>query len=196
MKENLLISKSDFDGVRQVSRHCSFDNLTPYIRERQFLDLSELLGESFYYNVVTNDCDGTYDDLLDGSEYTDCLDNTRFHYGIKRALIHFAYAAYVMESGYVSTPHGMVQKLNQDSVPVPIAELRNLHDRNRRIGQDYMSGVLDYVCHNTDTYTLFTKQCDCSCGDKEKRTTRNTSFKFIRGTSSATDSDIRCCPNE
>ena len=181
--EALLIDKTDFDGIKSVSKHCTFDKLTEYIRERQFLDLATSLGEAFYYDLVNDPTRAENIPLLDGAEYEDCDGNTRYHYGVKRALVHFAFAAYVLESGYTSTPFGMVQKMHQDSMPVDSATLRNLHDRNRRIAQDYMDGVTSYICTlKTDSiFNLFKKSCAGKCDDGAKRTTRGSSFSFITG---------------
>jgi hypothetical protein len=178
----LIVNETDFENVRQVAKHCSYDALKPYIRERQNIDLIDLLGRAFYFDVVKNKTEANYVELLDGSEYTDCNKHEVQHFGLKRVLIHYAYASYVIEHGYTDTAFGVVQKLGEDSVPVPMVELRNLHDRNRRLAYDYFKMTKDFLCNNKDKFALFNKDCsDCLCTDKlNPIETRTSTFRVVR----------------
>lgn len=188
--EVLLITETDFQNVRQVAKHCTYDALIPYIRERQTLDFITFLGNAFYTDILTNKALPDYVNLLEGSQFTDCNGDTVQHFGLKRVLIHLAHAAYLIESGYVSTPLGMVQKIGNDSIPVPIRELTNLHNRNRRIGTDYLEMTKNFICQNKDKFPLYKGNCDCYALPIK---TRGSTFKIIRKNGSNRDNVDRRC---
>lgn len=177
--EQLLITKADFESIRQIATHCSYDVLTPFIIERQNLDLTDKLCAPFYFDILKNT--SNYNDLLNGCGYTDCNGNNVYHFGLKRALIHFAYASLVMDGNFKHTPFGMVQKMHEDSMPVESVDLKKIHDRNRRIGNSYLDMTIDYICKNKEEYPLYTKKCSCNCASCSKIIkTRSHSFKVIK----------------
>jgi len=160
-KEHLMICQEDFSCIAQVATHCDWDALCPFVRERQNLDLIGLLGNSFYLDVLNNKDDDAYSDLLCGSEYEGCDGSTKMHFGLKRALVHYSYGAYVYRHGFVDTPYNVVQKQIQDSIPVPTDELRKLRREHREMAFSFWEMTLDYLCKNKETFPLF-NSCDCS----------------------------------
>jgi len=192
--EQLIIQQAEyktlFSGVVQVSDHCSWDVLQNYIRERQNIDVHGLLGSCLFTDLI-KDLTGTkYNDLLNGSNYTGCDSNEKTHFGLKRVLTHYAYAAYVYRKSFVDVPFGVVVKQSQDSVPVPTNELRNLHDEHRSIAYEYWKGVEQYLCSAKETLTLWKGECtscscdkcsgDCNCSPKSPKSNRTTRIKVIR----------------
>lgn len=183
--DTLLVTQKDFDGVVQVRRHCSFDVLRNYILEAQENDLVRVLGNAFTLEMMSSidsedsELVALYAPILDGGTYLNCDDESLKHRGVKRALIHFAYAAYVMESSYVDSTHGLVQKINQDSLPVPLGELKNLHDRQVRLASNCIQETVDFICSNEDTYPLYKGECD-SCQETRNLKVRSTSISVIK----------------
>lgn len=169
---NLL--KSDFQNVRQIATSCDFDDLQIYIEERQ-LDMIGLLGGPFYLDVVTNQDDPTYSDLMNGSNFTyECGGKTytKQHFGLKRVLLHYVYGAYIFRRSIVDTPFGAVRKQAQNSIPVDLDTLESLDKENRRMAYQYWEMTRDYICaardEDTDFLTLFDySHCDgcntCYC---------------------------------
>lgn len=159
--ENLWVNRYHFKGVVNISEHCAEGDeiLNQFIRERQVLDMTGLLGTCFLEEVSENLNESTYEPLLNGSVYV--VDGKkRRHYGLRRVLIHYAYAAYIYRGGMVDTPFSFVQKSSQDSIPVPMTELRALHDENRKMAYKYWLMTYDYLCNNKDLFECF-DDCDC-----------------------------------
>lgn len=183
--DTLIVTKKDFDGVVQVRRHCDYDTLRMFIIEAQENDLVRVLGNSFTLEMISSidsvddDLVAKYSTVLDGSTYSNCNSETVRHRGVKRALIHYAYAAYIMDSSYIDSTHGMVQKINQDSIPVPLGELKNLHDRHVRLASNCIQETIDFICNDRDTYTLYKGECDC-CQESESRKVRSSSISIIK----------------
>ena len=172
-KEVLIIEEENyrecFEGVLQVSEHCAWDVLLNYIRERQRTDITSLLGSCFYVEVLQNIENPVYQDLLNGGVYEDNEGKSKIHYGLRTILAHLAYAAYAYRGGMVDTPFSFVQKRMQDSIPVPINELRNIHDENRAIANDYWKLTQEYLCDNKELFENFDSK-DCAsygCNDDD-----------------------------
>ncbi|TSE05257.1 hypothetical protein [Aquimarina algiphila] len=171
---DLLVQKSDFQNITQIAHHCDFEVLEQYILERQNLDLVKLLGNSFYVDVIENRENVEYKDLLDGSKFTiECGGKTKtlIHFGLKRVLIHYAYAAYIYRKSFVDTPFSVVVKQSEDSIPVSPSDLKVVHDENRKMAYSYWKMTLEYLCANEDEFSNFDETlcsgctaCKCSCG--------------------------------
>lgn len=171
--EPLLIDRDDFDCVGQVAEHCDWDQLCVYIREQQNLSLLPKLGQCLY-NMITcwkleEDCGYTpeqlaiIENIFCGGTYTACDGSKKRHFGVKRMLIHYAYGAYIYGHGYQDTPVGVVQKTNQDSLPAPLNELRNIDKKNRNSAEYYWEMTKDYLCTLKDTEPFASCICDCGC---------------------------------
>ena len=186
-----IVDRDDFIWVVNLSEHCAEGDeiLNQFIDERQNLDLPALLGNCFLEEVLENLDNDVYKPLLEGGIYV--VDSKkRRHFGIKRVLIHYAYAAYIYRGGMIDTPFSFVQKQSQDSIPVPIGELRNLHDENRKMAYDYWLMTYDYLCNNKDLFECF-DDCDCpvtcdgcedgcsACSDRTPNNTRGYRIKVI-----------------
>ena len=194
-----MISRLDFENVVQISKHCDYEVLQEYILERQNLDMLGLLGNCFYVNVIDNLTNADYSDLLDGSKFqVECNGETKtlVHFGLKRVLIHYSYAAYVFRKGFVDTPFSVVIKQSEDSVPVSQTDLKTLHNEHRTIAFNYWKMTLEYLCANKDTFTEFDEDLcegcescknDCECGKSsclkckggKPNSTRNNKVRLI-----------------
>ena len=157
--ETLLIEKSDFDCIGQVAKHCSWDQLCIFIREQQNLYLLPKIGYCLFSKLMANPTDTVVQKLLCGGEYTGCNGIVKYQFGLKRVLVHASYAAYIYRHGFIDTPFGVVQKLNQDSLPAPIIELKSIKNEHYTNAELYFEGVKDFICTVKDN-ELF-KDCFC-----------------------------------
>lgn len=193
--EVLLINQADFDCIAQVAKHCDWEKLCIYIREQQNLSLVPKFGYCIYKKLLTYH-QYTIDqnlaatgwteeqleiiqNLFEGGEYTACDGEPKYHFGIKRILIHWAYGAYAYRGSATDTPFGQVQKLNQDSVPVPLDDLKKLNFDHRNTAQEYFTMTKEYICAKKEDDPL--KECnpkvcikDCECSHCKKHPRRQT----------------------
>jgi len=161
----LLITKKDFEGYVKIRESCDYGTLSQFILEAQDNDLQRVLGNAFMVDLF-DALQGSdevkaalYAPVMDGGLFTNCVDETMSSKGVKRALVHYAYAAYVMDGSYIDSVHGLVQKINDNSIPVPLGELKNLHDRHVRIASNYIQTVKDYLCANISLFPLYKGDC-------------------------------------
>lgn len=172
--ETLLINKYDFDCIGQVAKHCDWDQLCIYIREQQNLSLLPKIGQCLYDLVsryVEGKCDTEENKVLQslwhGGRYEACDGQSKVHFGLKRSLVHWAYGAYMFRHSFVDTPFGVVQKVNQDSVPVDIKTLNAINKEQRSNAEYYYGLTMEYLCSVKGTSPIIDcKVCDCvkGCG--------------------------------
>lgn len=143
--ETLLLDKSDFECITQVAKHCNWDKLCVYIREQQNLYILPKIGYCLYSIILNNLTDDLIIKLLIGGEYTDVNGEKAYFFGLKRVLVHASYAAYFFRHGFTDTPFGVVQKLNQDSLPVPINELKSVKNEHYNNAEMYYKMFVDYL---------------------------------------------------
>jgi hypothetical protein len=181
--EPLLICKEDFESIVQISKSCDWDQLTQYIREQQNLSLLDKIGPCLFDKLLkycqgyaikgeSGTCSEQEEDVLRhlfiGGRYKACDGETKMHFGLKRSLVHWAYGAYMHKHSFVDTPFGVVQKLNQDSVPVDPKELKNIDIEQRSNAEYYFKLTKEYLCSVKNCEVI--KDCnicdcitDCSC---------------------------------
>lgn len=169
-----MITRKDFDCVGLVAKHCNNEKLCIAIDEAKMFDLSPLLCD-FYYDIKNHwsDTSGDFFDLINGSDYQNCSGNTEHQVGLKRVLVYYAYARYVIINNFDDTPNGGVTKTNDFSMPKPLEELRAISNRYRSMAkQVWESQVLPYLCHNKDKFVNFDSSdcagCGCGSGCKLK----------------------------
>ena len=142
-----LISKSDIIEYRSISKSVTENLINNFIDEAQLLDLKPLIGESLFQEIILNVAN--YQDLLNettynynGNETTSC--------GLKRVLIFYAYARYVMNGSVVDTPFGMVEKQFQDGKNVERISKKEIYKYNQQIANQYWLEVESYLNRNRD----------------------------------------------
>lgn len=124
----LLITRNDIARYRQVSKTPNDAKLNEMILDAQMLDLQPLIGERLYNKILTSPTE--YEALLEGGIYeVDGIGYTS--YGLKMVLAYFAYARYMMFSGFIDTPFSVVEKLNPDSMPVDATSKKTIYGLNR-----------------------------------------------------------------
>lgn len=154
----MLINKTDIAAKRQISKSVSDAKINPFIEDAELLDLKPLLGELFYSKIVQNPND--FADLLGPKDYT-FNDFQLRSPGLKRVLIDFAYARYVMHGSQTDTPFGMVQKETQDSSPVSRTDKKENYKLHQQTAMQYWGEVVNYLNRHSDLYPLWGKS-NCS----------------------------------
>jgi hypothetical protein len=152
-----LITKTDIASKRQISKSVADAKIDPFIEDAELLDLLPLLGEKFYFAVKENPTD--YVDLLEEKLYQYDKQTIKSP-GIKRVLIDFAFARYMMHGSVTDTPFGMVQKESQDSTAVSRTDKKESYKLHQQTAMQYWAQVENYLVRNSNLYPLF-RQYDC-----------------------------------
>ena len=143
---NVWVELSDFECVGQIGIHCNWNQLCVYIKEQKNLFILPKIGYCLVKLIDENPEDEVISKLLNGGEFENKNGIKDYFFGLKKVLCHASYASYIFRHSSIDTPFGMVQKVNQDSLPVPLNELRSLkneHYTNAIMYMDKFNAFLD-----------------------------------------------------
>lgn len=173
MAVTLLISLSDFAGVRDLSSNVEEAELNTYIRQAQDADLKPLLGEALYWDFTDNAGDAKYLLLLNGDQYEDGQGNDINYEGVKPMLIHYSYARYVQFANIKTTKSGFMNKENDYSEQISEKAKASMIAQAREMAKVYENGVFKYLVEKaTDNYPLW----DGVVGEKASSSVRITAI--------------------
>jgi hypothetical protein len=121
---NNLITAVEFATYRNISQKLDTAKIDEAISLAQQSDLVEILGE-FYFNVVRNAEETSFDDLMSGSEFT--YNGLSYeHAGIKALLADYAYSRFIYMANVNLTPFGVQKKFTEDSEGVDRNTIKDL----------------------------------------------------------------------
>jgi len=154
---DLIINKGTVQAHLQVAEGVDKKNFKRFVYEAQFIDLRELMCESFYNDLVSNYTETIYQDLLVGGSYT-FEDKTYYYEGLEICLSYFAYARFISESNIQSTSFGMVRKNSQESERASQRELEAIAQKNTERALLLFKSTKLFLDRNEETYTFW--ECD------------------------------------
>jgi hypothetical protein len=111
-----IITTLEFASYRNISQKLDTGKIEESISLAQQSDLLQILGD-FYFDVLKNQDETTYTDLMEGSGFT--YNGYAYeHAGIKRLLADYAYARFASAGNINFTPFGIHKKLSNESEPI------------------------------------------------------------------------------
>lgn len=167
----ISIIQSDFIGVGQIATHCNLPKLKIAINEAILFDLEPILCN--LYGAVDDGWTSTEGDIfkiVGPTSYENCEGFQTSHVGLRKILVYFAYARYIVINAADDTANGSVTKTNDWSMPKPLAEIKAMASKYKTMGQVSMEKIEAYILKNRDLYPGYTldklKKCGCngSCG--------------------------------
>lgn len=104
--------------------------------------------------------------LLCGGYFEGCGGKQRQHFGVKRMMVYYSYARYLLINGFSDTPGGVVRKTNEFSIPTPLKEIEAFADKYRTMGYESYKKTLAFLCVNKSSFENFdSRDCKgCGCG--------------------------------
>lgn len=165
MPEQLLISKSDFDGHIDLSVNLNAGKkLNQHILHAQDFDLSPLMGDKFFNDMLANYDKEPYIELLSGGTYV--KDEITYNFsGIKTVLVYFSGSRLVKELDLHITPNAIMAKRNEFSDPVSISEKTFRANQLDNTALAYWNKIVKYIEFKGDSVFPYWKK-DCGCDRK------------------------------
>lgn len=153
---SLLISRTDFNTYNRKISDSAFNKgiLDQFIRDAQFVDLKELVGDDFYFDMITNSNTTEYQALINGGIYQ-YGGKTYTNVGLKAVIVHFAYARYVLMGSNTDTPFGMVVKQDNNSQQTPANKNKMIWRMNKNMAVSYWENARRFIERNKSDYPLF-----------------------------------------
>ena len=185
-----MLQQSDYDSIGVVATHCDTRKLVIAENEALNFDLKELYCDFWNdliiiweeinaYILAVAECEADPEcstpptppenylyklRLINGGTYQNCNSKERRFEGVKRVLLYYSYSRYVILNGFNDTPTGVVQKINEFSLPTPIKDLQAYADKYRNMGYASFKDTVGYLCANRDYFTWTDcKLCGCGC---------------------------------
>ena len=166
-----LIVKADFEAHVQIAEHMEFDRfMETHILNAQLYDLRPVLGDPLYVDMVKNRASAPYDDLIAGGEYA-YQGYTYFFQGIKKVMVHFAYARYAMRNGVQDTASGLVKKKTDWSEPLDMKEATKEAEYHKNLAVAAMNDVVKYIERNISLFPLYATHAKCDSRNSVNRST-------------------------
>jgi len=166
---DFLVEKADFGDHLQISKHGDFDKfMHPHILNAQMYDVRPSLGDNFFIDVIDNEIEANYVLLLEGGSYT--YQNKKYFFeGLKKVIVHYSFARYVMQSGSIDTPTGLVIKKSEHSEPIDAKATARENEYHRSLASAALNDIIDFLKRKRQDYPLF--ECEIVSVSKKTRIT-------------------------
>lgn len=153
-----LVIKSDFALYRDLNNVDYDDRVVPAIIKAQRSYIRSVLGKALYKDLIDNQTETKYSDLLNGAEYTDSSGNSVDFYGLKPVIILYSYGLFIKSDDVRVTRAGIKKKVKAESENVSEEKIESERQRAFNEATKYMREVLDYINTNKSDFPLF-NQC-------------------------------------
>lgn len=150
----MLITKTDILSFKDISKSVRDDKINPFIKDAERFDFRPLLGENFYNDLVNNQGQTIYTNLLDPLDYTYNGDPYK-HGGLKEVLVCYSWARYIMFGSFTDAPFGTVKKKTQDSEPLTYQEKKSIYTMEQQNALTLWGDVERYIRRFSDSYPLW-----------------------------------------
>ncbi len=150
----LLLNRTDVEKYFQVAIGRNDKDFNKFIQQAQMFDLRNLLPEKFFYDMIKNKDEASYQKLINGGEYT-YEDYPYQHEGIKGVLAHFIYGTYLFKGGITDTSFGQVIKQTPHSDPVDFKERKDWYYKHREHAGVLFEDVKNYLDRNKEQFPIW-----------------------------------------
>lgn len=167
---SLLISIADFAGRVDISSNLdATKKLNQHILHAQDFDLRGLMGDTFYYDFLTNQSLDKYQELINGGTYI--KDNVTITFdGLKVVLVYFSAARLLPSLDNHITAHGLTSKKNEFSDHVDSKTMGRLITQYENLANAYWNKIEGFLLSDKTDYPLFRgNQCGDTSGRKRAK---------------------------
>jgi hypothetical protein len=146
----LLITKEDLFKYTQLKGNLDIDNISPFIKVAQDIEIQSVLGTKLYRKILTDVQDAVLegDYLLLTSEY------------VQPMLIHYAMADFMQFHGYEVSNGGILRNNPENTILPAKEEIDVLVKRYRMIAETYRRRLVDYITLNVMLYPEYSEYQD------------------------------------
>ena len=155
----LLITLADFKEFRDISQNIDPIRLDVYVREAQINEMRALLSDQLYL-VLINDYDPEllvfseerFTDLWYGVDYEPVSNKTIRYYGLKPAIIYYAYSRFIRNQQMNVTRYGVKHITADQSEDETQAQIRTKINTAESTGNIYRDGFKKFISYQGADY--------------------------------------------
>lgn len=122
---NNLLTPTQIQSFKDIGYKIDENKINPIIEQAQIVELKEVLGDRFYFDVLANKDNPDYAPLFSGCSFT-YFDVNYYQDGLNALLGDYFMSKYVLQVNTNFTPFGATQKLAQDSEPTDRNSLKDI----------------------------------------------------------------------
>lgn len=142
----LLVTKEDIYKYTQIKGNVDIDNISPFIKVAQDIEIQTVLGTILYRKILT---DVLADTLID--QYLLLVTNY-----VQPMLIHYAMSDFIQFHGYEISNAGILRNNPENTVVPDKNEIDTLVKRYGNIAETYRRRLIDYITLNVGLYPEYT----------------------------------------
>ena len=151
----ILVSRTDFVAYRPLPASLDFEReIEPCIIRAQRGWVRDALGAGLYRSVHTTPT-GANAVLINGGSYQASNGQTVDYFGLKPAIVLYAYALYIGQSDMKITRSGNRQKRNNTSDASPTEMVTGEKGKAMAEAQGYMADAICFLHANASDYPLW-----------------------------------------
>lgn len=177
--EKSLITADEFASLKRISKKYDLSKVEDSIL-RAHHDLRNLLGSAFFFDIIANQNEDQYQELLNGTDF-EAYSMFFEHEGLKSLLADFAYSRYLYEINVNHSPFGLTVKNSTDSEPVDRNMIKDLVKQNNQDADEKWKLIKLYLETSIPEFTIWKTQDDVDF-DSSSQGSRfsQTRFNFIK----------------
>ena len=159
----MLISLLEQQAIKPISPNWAnhvkvsggVTNFVQLATEVEVKEFRILLGIDFYSDLITNQVETRYVNLIEGTSFVNCRNNTVSFNGLKYILAFMNYSKYVGESFVSDTFTGMVRKNRDESESLSTGDIKRLQLDAREIALQDFELIKEFLDKNNTIYPLW-----------------------------------------
>jgi hypothetical protein len=145
---NKILTVNELQSFKDIGEKPDAKKVNPIIEQAQITELKDLLGQHFYFDVLSNLEASNYQDLLSGSSFT-CNGISFYQDGLKALLADYFMSKYVLQVNTNFTPFGATVKQSESSLPADRNSLKDISTQQLQLAGSRWETIKMYLDNNT-----------------------------------------------
>jgi hypothetical protein len=154
-----LISVDEIQLYKDLGKNPDLKKIKPVIEQAQDVDLRDMIGAHFYFDIVSNVENEDYQDLLSGSTF-ECNGVTYHQEGLKALLADLFMSRYLDVIQVNITAFGATVKHSEDSQPTDKGSLRDASKAQRQMAGNKLEIIKLYLKANANKFPAYNYKAD------------------------------------
>ena len=168
-----LITVNEFKAFKDIDQKPDVKKIEQSIEMAQLTDLKNYLGERFYFDLILNQENSEYQDLLSGSTFN-YLDVNYYQDGIKSMMADLTMAKFSLSINTNFTPFGATIKVSNDSETTDRNTLKDISTQQLQLAGSKWETIKIYLDSKASTFPNWQNN---TLGSSEYRPSERT-FRF------------------
>lgn len=165
---NKILTALEIKEFKDLGGKIDENKINPIIEQVQLTELKDLLGSTFFFDVLNNLTNPEYQDLLTGSTFNHC-GLTYSQDGLKALTADYFMSKYILLINTNLTPFGATVKRSSDFEPAERNALKDISTQQMQLAGSRWESIKIYLDNNTTKFPNWSKNNDSLGGSSSER---------------------------